>query len=73
MISLENVVHLLKKSLMKNFIFCAVEQFDSICLDYAYQLVRSVVSHPTWRVSKYGVFSGPYFPPFGLNTQRYFT
>ena len=24
-----------------------------------------------WKVSKYGVFSGPYFPTFGLNTERY--
>ena len=24
-----------------------------------------------WKVSKYGVFSGPYFPAFGLNTERY--
>ena len=25
-----------------------------------------------WKVSKYGVFSGPYFPAFGLNMERYF-
>ena len=24
-----------------------------------------------WKVSKYGVFSDPYFPAFGLNTERY--
>ena len=24
-----------------------------------------------WKVSKYGVFSAPYFPAFGLNTERY--
>ena len=24
-----------------------------------------------WKVSKYGDFSGPYFPAFGLNTERY--
>ena len=24
-----------------------------------------------WRVPKYGVFSGPHFPAFGLNTERY--
>ena len=24
------------------------------------------------KVSKYGVFSGPYFPAFGLNTEKYF-
>ena len=27
--------------------------------------------YTAWKVSKYGVFSGPYFPPFGLNTVRY--
>ena len=26
-----------------------------------------------WKVSKYGVISGPYFPAFGLNTERYLT
>ena len=25
-----------------------------------------------WKVSKYGVFSGPYFPAFGLNTENTF-
>ena len=24
-----------------------------------------------WKVSRYGVFSGPYFTVFGLNTERY--
>ena len=24
-----------------------------------------------WKVSKYGVFSGPYFPVLGLNTEIY--
>ena len=24
-----------------------------------------------WKVSKCGVFSGPYFPVFGLNTEKY--
>ena len=24
-----------------------------------------------WEVSKYGVFSGPHFPAFGLNNERY--
>ena len=27
--------------------------------------------YTAWKVSKYGVFSGPYFPAFGLNTERY--
>ena len=28
-------------------------------------------SFTTWKVSKYGVFSGPYFPVSGLNTEIY--
>ena len=28
-------------------------------------------SAPGAKGSKYGVFSGPYFPTFGLNTERY--
>ena len=28
-------------------------------------------TYTVWKVSKYGVFSGPYFPTFGLNTERY--
>ena len=27
--------------------------------------------HTAWKVSKYGGFSGPYFPVFGLNTEIY--
>ena len=28
-------------------------------------------AHTAWKVSRYGVFSGPYFPVFGLNTGIY--
>ena len=31
------------------------------------------VKFTAWKVSKYGVFSGPYFPVFGLNTGKYGT
>ena len=27
--------------------------------------------HTAWKVSKYGIFSTPYFPAFGLNTGKY--
>ena len=27
--------------------------------------------YTAWKVSKYGVVSGPYFPVFGLNTEIY--
>ena len=29
------------------------------------------ITFTAWKVSKYGVFSGPYFPTFGLNMERY--
>ena len=34
-------------------------------------LQKLSASDTAWKVSKYGVFSGPYFPVFGLNTERY--
>ena len=36
----------------------------------AYQWNNLVIT--AWKVSKYGVFSGLYFPVFGLNTKIYF-
>ena len=60
--------HLLKKSLMGNFIFCAVngmnfkgnEKFHKMCLkDYVF-----ASCHTAWKVSKYGVFSGPEKTPY---------
>ena len=29
------------------------------------------LAYIAWKVSKYGVISGPYFPAFGVNTERY--
>ena len=29
------------------------------------------VNNTAWKAFKYGVFSGPYFPVFGLNTEIY--
>ena len=29
------------------------------------------LTYTVWKVSKYGAFSGPYFPVFGLNTEIY--
>ena len=31
----------------------------------------NVIATTAWKVSKYGVISGPYFPAFGLNTGKY--
>ena len=33
-------------------------------------LGSSVFTSTTWKVSKYGVFSSPYFPAFGLNMDQ---
>ena len=34
--------------------------------------MEKIVKHDTsWKVSKYGVISVPYFPVFGLNTKIY--
>ena len=30
-----------------------------------------IILYTAWKVSKYGVFFGPYFPVFGLNTEIY--
>ena len=32
---------------------------------------KIIVIIALWKVSKYGDFSGPYFPVFGLNTEKY--
>ena len=32
---------------------------------------RNSAAITAWKVAKYGVISGPYFPAFGLNTERY--
>ena len=31
-----------------------------------------ILTYTTWKVSKYGIFSGPYFPVFGVNAEIYF-
>ena len=30
-----------------------------------------MILNTTWNMSKYGIFFGPYFPVFGLNTRKY--
>ena len=39
--------------------------------EYDQKLSSDFVDCTAWKVSKYGVFSGPYFPAFGLNTEIY--
>ena len=40
------------------------------CFDYCKTWLISQYS-TEWKVSKYGVYSGTYFPLFGLNTGKY--
>ena len=39
---------------------------------YYWSLKHRPSPSTAWKVFKYGVSSGPYFPAFGLNTERYF-
>ena len=43
------------------------------CLPSFHSWILCSISYPltAWKVSKYGVISGPYFPVFGLNTGKY--
>ena len=36
-----------------------------------YEVNRLTISDTAWKVSKYGVISGPYFPVFNPNTGKY--
>ena len=41
--------------------------------DWVFSIFELRIQYPytAWKVSKYAVISGPYFPVFGLNTERY--
>ena len=44
----------------------------SVSLSKTFRISQGVLNFYTaWKVFKYGVFSGLYFPAFGLNTERY--
>ena len=49
----------------KNVVFHAVTGYER-----KHSWLRLVKETTAWKVSKYGVFSGPYFPAFGLNTEN---
>ena len=63
---------LCRTAILKNICFCRtpssmVASFHSLNTNDYYILFTTA-----WQVPKYGVFSGPYFPAFVLNTERYF-
>ena len=43
-----------------------IDQSRTCCI-----LMLYCIKSTAWKVTKYRVFSGPYFPVFGLNTERY--
>ena len=42
-----------------------------LCTVWKYTEKKTIWSLAVWKVFKCGVFSGQYFPAFGLNTERY--
>lgn len=49
-----------------------IENFRTRCVLWWARYNRKRASdNTTWTVSKYGVFSRPYFPVFGLNIEKY--
>ena len=42
-----------------------------VFLDKPSKLFDRPNQHTAWQVSKYGIFSGPYFPVLNLNTGKY--
>ena len=48
---------------------CWISSFNRFKIEYL-RMIKSF-PHTAWKLSRYGVFSDPYFPAFGLNTERY--
>ena len=54
------------------FIISNLATFSVSPLSTFFEIIRLLFSPSiAWKVSKYQVFSGPYFPVFGLNTEKY--
>ena len=51
---------------------CASGHIFSSVFKRISQIQWTYLDPSTEKVSKYEVYSGPYFPLFGLNTERYF-
>ena len=62
------------RSAFLSFGYTLIKYLRQICFSFLFFLVKSNMSfqiYTAWKVSTYGVFSGPYFPIFGLNTEIY--
>ena len=65
--------HLLKKSLMENFIFCAV-WFVALLQKWGHvtwDLYAFIMFYHCMKSVRIWSYSGPYFSAFGLNTERH--
>ena len=58
-------------------LFCSVGTLQMLSSSFgkkwkfSFSVTFSLIRFPAWKLSKYGVISGPYFPVFGLNTGKY--
>ena len=50
---------------------CKNFSFINFCILNMLLIDSCIRQHTTWKVSKYGVISGPYFPVFSPNTWKY--
>ena len=68
------VIKLFNQSLFSNIYsqFINLITYSFLFVDRSY-LCQKWIKYTAWKVSKYGVFSGPYFPVFGLNTDFYYS
>ena len=51
--------------------FSDVLRFFQKLLEISWEVLAQSAPYTSWKVSKYGVIFGPYFPAFGLNTEIY--
>ena len=58
------------KGLMEQFRFFKLLILKLQIFILFYKNLKNVITVTAWKVSKYRVFSGPYFPVFGLNTDK---
>ena len=57
-----------KVAICCDFIICySYQKVKCLCLKHDWNNGRRM-RYTAWKLPKYGVFSGPYFPVFGLNT-----
>ena len=56
-----------RKTILFNEKFTSKNQKNLKKSEKCLKRIKKKKNNTTWKVSKYGVISGPYFPVFGLN------